>query len=86
MQIEKIEKGHATIITTRPEEENIDLSPESTLIVSASDMVKVFDALSKFQNRIHDFNGVMFAGTGTESRGIYILLACDNDIECVSVI
>lgn len=85
MQIEKIEKGYASITKTRPEEESISLSPESTLIVSGSDMVHILLALKDVADLTREFYGVLFTNLETAKRDVYLLLKRETDLACVAV-
>ena len=85
MQIEKIEQGYATITKTRPEEEKINLSPESTFIVSGSDMVNILLSLRHIADLSKEFYGVLFANMETAKRDAYLLLKRESDLECVAV-
>ena len=85
MIIENVEKGYAAIAKTRPEEESINLSPESTFIVSGSDMVNILLSLRQITDVSKEFYGVLFTNTETANRDAYLLLKRESDLECVAV-
>ena len=85
MIIENIEKGYASISRTRSEEDNIKLSPDSTFIISGSDMVNVLRSLRHITDLSKEFYGVLFTNLETPKRDVYLLLKRDTDLECVNV-